>query len=166
MTAGKALATGLFQSRTATTRAVDLLVERGLAAEQDISLLMSDHTRASQFAVEEKSKALEGAAVGGAAGGALGAVTAALIAAGVISFPPVGLVAAGPMLAALAGAGAGGATGGLVGAVMGSGVPELEAELVAERLEAGRILLGVLVDPSQVETAKRIMRDAGGEVAG
>lgn len=48
---------------------------------------------------------------------------------GMLTVPGIGpLVAAGPIVAALAGIGAGGATGGLIGALVGSGIPEVEAK--------------------------------------
>jgi hypothetical protein len=44
------------------------------------------------------------------------------------------LIAAGPVVAALAGAGAAGATGGLVGGLIGAGIPEVEAKRFAGRI--------------------------------
>ncbi len=56
-------------------------------------------------------------------GAALGAVTA------VIAGPGVGVVAAGPLAAALAGAGGSALTGGLIGALVRLGMPEDRARL-------------------------------------
>jgi hypothetical protein len=58
-------------------------------------------------------------------GGALGLLAGI----GALAIPGVGpLIAAGPIMAALAGLGVGGAVGGLVGALVGMGIPEYEAK--------------------------------------
>src|SRR5262245_35064816 len=116
------LVTGIFANRASAELAVDQLMASGYSRD-DISVLMSDATRGREFGITEDSKAPEGAATGAAVGGVLGAIAAGLISVGIIAIPGVGLVAAGPIIAALAGAGAGGAAGGLLGALIGAGIP-------------------------------------------
>ncbi|MGI9034959.1 MAG: hypothetical protein ACR2GD_02855, partial [Pyrinomonadaceae bacterium] len=115
----------------------------------DVNLLMSDETRDKHFAnsgveTELGSKALEGAGTGSAIGGTLGAVIAGIAAIGTsVVLPGLGLIVAGPLLAAFAGAGAGGLTGGLVGALVGSGIPEERAKVYDEGVRNGGIVMGV-----------------------
>ena len=155
------LVTALFENRASAESAVDQLIDAGYSRE-DISLLMSDATRGREFAVTADSKAPEGAATGAAVGGVLGAIAAGLIAVGVIALPGVGLVAAGPIIAALAGAGAGGAAGGLIGALIGAGIPEHEAKFFSDKIAEGGILLGVYTHDDRVDVAKEVLKTAGG----
>ncbi len=137
------LVTGLFKTRVAAESAVDTIIKRGYTRD-DISVLMSDATKSKEFAIETASHAADGAGIGGALGGTLGAVLAAVAAVGTsIALPGIGLVVAGPIVAALAGAGAGGAAGGLVGALVGAGIPEHRARVYDAGLRGGGILLGV-----------------------
>lgn len=156
------LITGLFSSRPAAEVAVDQLVEAGFSRE-DISVLMSDATRGREFAMTTDSKAPEGAATGAAIGGVLGAIAAGLVSVGIIALPGIGLVAAGPIIAALAGAGAGGAAGGLLGALAGAGIPEHEAKFFSEEIEKGGILVGVFAHDDRSARAREIFANAGAE---
>ena len=144
MMAKERLITGLFKSRVAAEAAVDAIIKRGYSRD-DISVLMSDATKHKEFALETKTHVADGAGIGGAVGGTVGAVLATLVAVGtIVAIPPLGaLVAAGPIIAAMAGAGAGAATGGLVGALVGAGIPEHRARVYDAGLRAGGILLGV-----------------------
>ena len=154
--------TALFKDRPAAEAAVTALTDRGFMKD-DISVLMSATTQGREFGIAESSKAPEGAVTGAALGGALGAVLAGLAAVGAIMVPGLGLVAAGPILAALAGAGAGGAAGGLIGGLVGAGIPEHEAKLYSEKIEGGEILLGVRTHDDMDSVAKEILVNAGGE---
>src|SRR5947199_10298167 len=96
------LVTGLFQSRAAAEAAVDALIKRGYTRDE-ISVLMSDATKSKEFAVETRTHAADGAGIGGAVGGAVGAVLAAIVAVGTsVAIPGLGLIVAGPIVAALA----------------------------------------------------------------
>src|SRR4051794_15490822 len=82
----------------------------------DISVLMSDKREMKDFAVHNQTKAPEGAATGATAGAAIGAGLGWLAGIGMLAIPGVGpLIAAGPIMAALAGATVGGTVGGLTG---------------------------------------------------
>ena len=156
------LVSGLFKSRADAERAVENLVNFGFMRE-DISLLMSDATRGREFRLANATKAPEGTAAGATIGGAIGAIAAGLVALGVVAVPGIGLVAAGPVLAALAGLGAGAAAGGLTGALIGLGIPEHEAKFYNEEIGKGGILLGVYTHDDRVEQAKNILHAAGAE---
>jgi TusA-related sulfurtransferase len=84
---------------------------------------------------------------------------------GAIAIPGIGpLVAAGPVVAALAGAGAAGATGGLVGGLIGAGIPEIEAKRYAGRIREGAYLLSVHCDDRQwAKKAEEILEHTGGK---
>lgn len=158
------LVTGVFKTRVAAEAAVDALLKRGYTRD-DISVLMSDATKNKEFAIETGTRAGEGAGIGGAVGGAVGAVLAAVAAVGTnIALPGLGLVVAGPLVAALAGAGAGGAAGGLVGALVGAGIPEHRAKVYDASLRAGGILIGVEAKTDEEATAlEQLLTDLGGE---
>lgn len=80
------------------------------------------------FAVENQTKAPEGAATG-AGTRTCWAIVKSLAGIGELAIPGVGpLVAAGPIMAALTGAAVGGALGGLTGALIRMGIPEYEAK--------------------------------------
>ena len=156
------LITGMFPSRVTAEHAAEELTRAGFAAD-DISILMSETTRGREFALREASKAPEGAATGATIGGVLGAIGAGLVAVGTIAVPGLGLVAAGPVLAALAGAGAGAAAGGLTGALVGLGMPEHEAKFYDQELRKGGILLGVYTHDDRKRQAKDVLAAAGAE---
>ena len=156
------LVTGIFHSRAASEEAVEDLVDAGFSRD-DISVLMSETTRGREFALAPATKAPEGAVTGATLGGVLGAIAAGLAAVGILVIPGVNLVAAGPVLAALAGLGAGAAAGGIAGALTGLGIPEHEARFYKEEIERGGILVGVYTHDDRTRDARRILDDAGAE---
>jgi hypothetical protein len=87
-----------------------------------------------------------------------------LVGIGAIAIPGIGpIVAAGPVVAALAGAGAAGATGGLVGGLIGAGIPEIEAKRYAGRIREGAYLISVHCDDSKwAKSAEQILESTGG----
>lgn len=156
------LVSGIFNTRASADMAVDQLITQGFSRD-DISLIMSDATRGREFAIAPETKAPEGATTGATVGGILGAIAAGLVSVGIIAVPGIGLVAAGPIIAALAGAGAGGAAGGIIGALAGAGIPEHEAKFYAEELRSGGILVGVYAHDDRADVAKEIFENAGAE---
>lgn len=132
----------VFSSRIEADRAVEDLVRAGFS-RAGISLLVAESSRGQHFKVVEGDKAAQGALGGGVVGGTLGALAAGLAAVGIIVAPGVGLVAAGPLLAALAGLGAGAAAGGLVGGLVGLGIPEHHAMVMDKQITRGGILVAV-----------------------
>jgi hypothetical protein len=123
------VAYGIYPDRASFERALEAL----RAAEfrnSDISAIFPERDRtAKDLAHEINTKAPEGIAAGAGTGAAVGGVLGWLVGVGALAIPGIGpLMAAGPVVAALAGAGAGGATGGLVGGLIGAGIPEVEAK--------------------------------------
>jgi hypothetical protein len=90
------------------------------------------------------NKSMEKAGVGSAIGGTLGAIVGAIAAIGTsVALPGLGLIVAGPIVAALTGAGAGGLTGGLIGGLVGAGIPKEKAEVYEKSIKEGGIVVGV-----------------------
>jgi hypothetical protein len=151
----------MFRDRDSVERAYGSLESRGYTKD-DISLVMSDEARRRHFGegtpkTELGSKAAEGAGVGAAVGGALGATLAALAAAGTIMLPGIGLIAMGPLAAALAGAATGAVGGGLIGALIGAGIPEERARQYESGLREGNIVMGV--EPRSAEDCDYFERE-------
>jgi hypothetical protein len=158
----------LYDSRARLEAAVEALRAAAFRAS-DISVLGRDRDTTHELAHEINTKAPEGATAGGATGAAIGGVLGWLAGVGVLTIPGIGpLLAAGPIVAALAGIGAGGATGGLIGALVGTGIPEVEAKRYEGRIRSGHILVSVHCDDGEWEKrAREILQNTGGEdVAG
>lgn len=155
---------GIYPTRTHAEEAVDALRTAGFRAE-DISALLPDNQGSKDFAHEKNTKAPEGATTGGTTGAVTGGVLGWLAGIGALAIPGVGpLIAAGPIMAALAGAGIGGLTGGLIGALVGMGIPEYEAKRYEGRVKDGGILLSVHCDSSDwVTRAKELLHNTGAE---
>jgi hypothetical protein len=153
---------GIYPDRTTVSDAINVLHKAGYRAT-DISVLSSDNQGSKDFALEERTKALEGAATGAVAGAVIGAASAWFISIQTVTVTVLGpLVAAGPVLAAVAGAGAGGAVGWLVGLLAGMRVPEYVAKRYAGRIRRGGILLSVHCDsPEWCDRAKKTLKDTG-----
>jgi hypothetical protein len=153
---------GIYQTRAQAKEGVDTLVENGFRAE-DISVLMSDNIGTKDFAHEKHTKAPEAATTGAVAGGIAGGTLGLLAGLGSLAIPGVGpLLAAGPIVAALAGIGAGGTVGGLIAALIGLGIPEFEAKRYEGMIKEGRILMSVHCDDSEwIGRAKVLLERTG-----
>lgn len=127
--------------------------------------LFPDRSGTRDFAHEQHTKAPEGAVAGAGTGGALGGALGWVIGIGALAIPGVGpFIAAGPIMALLAGAAVGATVGGITGALIGMGIPEIEAKRYEGKIKAGNILISVHADDSaEVETAKRIFREANAQ---
>ena len=154
--------TAIFRDRASTERAFDWLQHRGYESNE-ISVLMSDQTRTkyhdhgTEGQIKTGSHATEGVAAGGAVGTVVGATLAAVLAIGTsIAIPGLGLIVAGPIIAALAGGGAGAVAGGAVGGLVGLGISESNATAYEEALKKGGVVFGVV--PHSSEDAKAIRK--------
>jgi hypothetical protein len=158
---------GLFRDQQMLGNAVDALHAAGFFSA-DISALLPDNESTRTFAHETHTKAPEGAAAGATAGVLAGGTVGLLIGIGAIAIPGLGaLIAAGPIVAALAGAGAGGAVGTLTGALIGMGIPEYEAKRYESYLADGGMLLSVhCADRDLAKRARSIMDGFGGHDIG
>ena len=141
--------TALFNDRESAEQAFHSVTSRGYHPDE-VNLVMSDATRQKHFQEnpitynELGNKAADGAGIGGAIGGTIGAIAAIVAAVGTtLAVPGLGIIFAGPAVAALAGLGAGGLTGGVVGALIGLGIPEERVRYYQSGIDEGGILIGV-----------------------
>lgn len=155
---------GIFPTRAAAEECVDALRRAGFR-NTDVSALFPDNAGTKDFAHEKNTKAPEGAATGATSGAVVGGVLGWLVGIGALAIPGIGpLLAAGPIVAALAGAGAVGITGGIVGALAGLGIPEYEAKRYEGRVKHGGILLSVHCDSHDwVKRAEEVLKHTGAE---
>lgn len=158
----KTLVTGVFNSADQASAAIAGLISRGISRD-DINVLAAEDTKLETFGIQKQSKLAEGAAVGAGFGGAAGALLAGFTAVGALATGGVGIIAAGPIVAALAGAGAGAATGGVVGGLIGLGIPEHKVDFYKDALNRGSVLVGVTVPDTDKGDAEQIMRQNGAE---
>src|SRR5260370_26742415 len=155
---------GSYSNRDTAERAADTIVKAGFSAS-DISVLLPENLGSRQIGTEKATKAPEGAATGASSGAVLGGTLGLLAGIGALAIPGVGpLIAAGPIMAALAGMGVGGTIGGITGALVGLGIPGSEAKRYRGRLQKGGILLSVHCDTSdEITRAKEILKSTGAE---
>jgi len=159
------VAYGLYKDRESFDRALEALRASNFR-NSDISAILPDRDHTTKdLAHEINTKTPEGIAAGATAGAAVGGVLGWLVGVGALAIPGIGpLIAAGPVVAALAGAGAAGATGGLVGGLIGAGIPEVEAKRYAGRIREGAYLLSVHCDDrTWAKRAEEILEKTGGK---
>jgi hypothetical protein len=155
---------GIYPDRSAVEAALDILKAEGFRAT-DISVLFPDNQGTKDFGLEKGTKAPEGAVAGASSGAVIGGALGWLAGIGALAVPGVGpLLAAGPIVAALAGMGVGGTVGGVTGALVGFGIPEYEAKRYEGRVRRGGILLSVHCDNSEwAGKAKDLLDETGAE---
>ena len=153
---------GIYATAGLAESAVDHLLTLGFS-NSDISVLLPDDDSTRAFAHEKNTKAPEGTATGVTAGGVIGGTLGLLAGIGALAIPGVGpLIAAGPIMGALAGLGVGGTVGGLVGALIGMGIPEYEAKRFEGAVKDGGTLLSVHCNTSDdVTRAKDGLKATG-----
>jgi hypothetical protein len=165
------MVTAVFRCQSDTENAFDAL--RSLGYDQsEVDVLMSESTKQAWYAREKddsKNKAgslgVEGVGVGGTLGTAIGATVGAAVAIGTsVAIPGLGIVVAGPIVAALAGGGAGAVTGGLLGGLIGLGISEENAQAYQDVLRQGGVVLGVAPhDSDDIKKIERVFKDNNGE---
>jgi hypothetical protein len=155
---------GIYPQQTGLEAGVEALRLAGFS-NSDISVLFPTNEGTRDFAHEKNTKAPEGVTVGASTGALLGGGLGWLAGIGALAIPGLGpIIAAGPIMAALAGVGVGGALGGLTGALIGLGVPEYEAKRYEGRVKDGGILLSVHSDTAgEVVRAKEILEQTGAQ---
>jgi hypothetical protein len=153
---------GIYPDRTTVSDATNVLHKAGYRAT-DIAILSSENQGSKDFAHEQRTKGLEGAATGAAAAAVVGAALAWFVSIQAVTITGLEpLVAAGPVLGALAGAGAAGTLGWIVGLLAGLRLPEYVAKRYAGRIRRGGILLSVHCDsPEWCDRAKKTLKTTG-----
>ncbi|WP_437685465.1 hypothetical protein [Sorangium sp. So ce176] len=144
--------TGLLQTRADAERAVERIMSCGYRRDA-ISVVMG-HAALGQHVESGTSAKAADTAMGGA-----GAAVVTFAALGTsAAFPGLGLVAAGPIEAALAGAGS------AAGALVAAGIPEHRARVYETGLQQGAILVGVHAQSQRdAEILEMILEYAGAE---
>lgn len=155
---------GIYPTRAGVETAIDNLRAAGFRGT-DMSVLFQENLGSKDLAVEKSTKAPEGAASGAGSGAIIGGTLGWLVGIGALVIPGIGpLVAAGPIVVALAGLGAGGALGGLAGGLLGLGISEYEAKRYDGRIRKGGLLLSVHTDNSNwSKKAKEVLARTGAE---
>jgi len=158
---------GMYRDRPGAEEAVQTLRAAGFRST-DVSVLYQENEGTKDFAHEKNTKAPEGATTGGVVGGVTGGVLGWLTGIGALTIPGLaGLVAAGPIVAALAGVGAVGVIAGIIGALVGMGMPEYEARRYEGRIKQGGVLLSVHCDNGLwIKRATEVLRETGAEDLG
>lgn len=154
----------LFRSQAHVEEAIAELRNSGFR-NTDVSVLLPENSGNKDLAHEMHTKAPEGAVTGAGSGAILGGALGWLVGIGALAIPGIGpILAAGPIVAALAGIGAVGTLGGVTGALIGAGMPEYEAKRYEGRLKSGGILLSVHCDSEDwAKRANAALKRAGGE---
>ncbi|MGA2983940.1 MAG: DUF3341 domain-containing protein [Terriglobia bacterium] len=155
---------GLYPTHSSLEVGVQALKDAGFRSDE-ISVLYPEKQDDKGRAHAKGEAAPEGAATGASAGAVVGGVLGWLAGIGTLAIPGMGpLIAAGPIIAALAGAGAAGVLGGMAGGLAGLGVPESEAKGYEERLKGGGTLLSIHSDNLyRTERAKKILESTGAQ---
>lgn len=147
--------TALFENYTEANKAVQDLVSQGFDRD-DIGLMA--HESLAERETNGQYDETSGAATGAGVGAAIGGVGGLILGLSALAIPGVGpVLAAGPLLAALAGAGIGAAAGGLIGALTDLGVPEEEAHYYAEGVRRGGVLVTVQTTDALAQQAVSIL---------
>jgi hypothetical protein len=148
----------IYSTRAGAEHGAEMLLSSGFSSS-DISVLFPENLGSKEIGTEKSTKAPEGTAVGAGSGAVIGGTLGLLASIGALAIPGIGpLIAAGPIVAALAGMGVGGAVGGFTGALIGMGIPEFEAKRYEGRLQRGGILLSVHCETSEeIKRAKSVL---------
>ena len=157
---------GSFDNFAAASKVAASLMAAGFM-QSDINVIANNTARAEQVPgttregtadADDSGNAAAGALTGGAISGAAGLAISLMG----LAIPGIGpILAAGPIVTALAGAGAGAVAGGLIGGLTEIGVPENDANYYAESVRRGGALVTVRADGDRVDEAEDIMRHHG-----
>jgi uncharacterized membrane protein len=147
---------GLFDTYQDTEHAVEALQQWDIAREH-INVIVRDTVLQEQSIGEEETA--EDTRTGVVAGTAIGSLSGLLVGFSAITMPGIGsVIIAGTLLStSLAGAGIGAATGGIIGTLTSTGISESDAQIYAESIQQGGILLTVEVDDELVSSVREAL---------
>ena len=140
---------GRFTNEDAAAEAVRSLMSSGFDIRY-ISALMQSEAGLSNVALSVESGAKRGAILGAALGAAGGALLAT----------SPGLLAAGPLLAAVEAAVGGGAFGSIQGGILGLLFAKTKVDFGQDELDRGTILIGVNAD-TRPDLARQLLAESG-----
>jgi len=153
---------GTYDNIQSAYAAANDLVSAGYNSK-DISVVATNTNNQYSPYVETKVvDTTDDVGTGAGVGAAIGGIGGLLVGLGALAIPGIGpVIAAGPLLAALAGAGVGAVAGGIVGALVDLGIPDEEANLYSEGLRRGDILVIAQVPDASVNAVTRILNRPG-----
>jgi len=149
---------GVFADEEHAADAVQKLIESHFDPYHEINVIASHKREHENVIVHADYKVGRNASVGAAVGAVLAGVGVAVAG---LTFGPLTLVAAGPIVAALEGAFAGGAAGFAVGALTSMEMSEVEADFHAAHIHDGVVWVGVQAKGERGERARAILTEAG-----
>lgn len=160
---------GVFSDRDDAEDAIASLKQEDYNPK-DISIVMQSSDDSQQLAHSTGTNVVGGAATGATTGAVIGGIAGLLVGVGALAIPGFGaLLIGGPLATALgltgaaattaSGAATGAVAGGVIGALMGLGVPEEDAQVYAERVRTGGILLAVPARVGEEEDVRELMED-------
>jgi uncharacterized protein (TIGR02271 family) len=151
---------GTYADMQTAVAVVNDLVNAGFH-RNSISIIANDANKEYAGYVDRDMSA-DDTVKGAGAGAVIGGLGGLLVGLGALAIPGIGpVIAAGPIAAALAGAGIGAVTGGIIGALIDMGVPEESANIYAESVRRGNILVVAQVSDNRLDEATRIMERSG-----
>jgi len=151
---------GTYTDMETASKVVNDLVNAGFH-RNSISLI-ANNANDQYSSYVQPDVTLDDTAKGAGAGAAIGGIGGLLLGLGALAIPGIGpIIAAGPIAAALAGAGIGAVTGGIIGALVDMGVPEESAEIYAEGIRRGNVIVVAQVADNRMDEATRIMQRNG-----
>jgi uncharacterized membrane protein len=156
---------GLFTNYQDAEKALESLKEAGFKDEAITLLTRNSTYKNDPEETESKENLSRMASKNAASGGVIGGLSGLIVGLGAIFVPGLGpVLASGALATAIAttaaGAGIGAAAGGIVGALIGQGVSEEEAEVYAEGVKRGGLLIMVRVEDGRTEVANTLLKNA------
>lgn len=165
---------GIFNNSTNAENAIKELKSIGYSGD-DISIVAQETDEVREMRNRNTVGDVAGGAASGAVTGAgLGALAGLLIGAGALAIPGAGaLLIGGPLAAALgltgaaattvSGAVTGGVAGGLIGGLVSFGLSQADAEMYAQRINSGNIMLAAKTRDGDEQTPQNIFNANGAE---
>lgn len=146
---------GFFEHYQNAEHAINELVKRGFP-KHEISIIVRNNAQPPE--TNDDYTVAEGVGAGALGGTALGGLAGLLIGIGTLTIPGIGtVIAAGTLTSVLsttfAGAGVGAVAGGLIGVLVSLGIPESDAQMYAEGVGHGGVLVAVQTDTARATAA-------------
>lgn len=158
---------GVFNDSAHAETAIKSLENKGFNPK-DVSVIMKSKKEGEQLARNTGAGVAGGAAAGATTGAVVGGIAGLLIGIGAIVIPG-GFLIGGPIAAALGltgaaattvtGAATGALAGGLIGALVKLGIPEKEARVYEERVNAGGILIAVPTNNDNEDEVREVLEE-------
>ncbi len=149
---------GVFADEEHAADAVRKLIEAHYDPHHEINVIASHRREHENVPIREDFKFKRNASIGAAVGAVLAGAGVTLAG---LTFGPLSLVAAGPIVAALESAFAGGAVGFAVGSLTALEMTEQEAAFHTAHIHDGVVWVGVQVKGERAERARKILSEAG-----